>query len=1177
MSAELNRWRYENLWSTLELAEMQSSESSHVYDDCDRAVSLVERTLIAEINHIIPDQPPSRYQIEAYIENQTLANYRSTPAQLPPARDNGPIYVRGNNYREKRSGNQTTIIEQGEEGEQNGAQSRMQKDEVPEKDDELFGCPLTICTQIQLIANCHRATIILQQPAVKTNAIQTQVQQKVGARLLNFYPQWRSIDQNYRILKDIALTWRDQDSAHNLEVLNHKTTFKGHQEVHLSLSKINKQQQEDEVITKFLDLFIKCWNTIFAIPNKKGVWRKILDCLILNSELRTEHFKLEGITDIQEIITPNDWVTTIVFHQAFHYIRAAEEMQRCQEAIQLENLRQCRRYSGPEFGSQNIAARNIASNEEPTSVWLDDRNRQELNQHYADNRVLVLAVEHKNNDNINDNIPKQKNIEATKESDGSSQEKEAHKNKRLCIYNWRDQIHKSTNQTWSVLHKVSLKAAGQGSSQQRLEQVDSTQQKRETRRNMVDQQTCPQSTFALQETQQVISNPDKSFVLWMGATLIKENQQKPIGKRLFADNTVTMYYLNKGKGSIIIAPLVDKVIKLAEQYSWTIEANHFPGLSSTISDSLSRLSKCGDYTIMNEVLQMTLKELVILIPIDVIETRANRQCTRYCSISKDKFAVKRNGFKDQEGTGSNSNLDNTALAQSEVKLRAQRDCNSKDMFRREYESPTNLNRAWKQRRGSTTWINLPFFSGSKDGEMLFRQLLQARGLCSNAFKRVISNWSSQWRAHILGLTLLAGYLKKIYLQPENLLNLEQPQIFMVNYLEEAINQKCSDNSVKNRRCALAVLHKFMGYSEQQIHSDLVKQLMRKIRIRLGQTEKEKEIWDLDILLTHIKSRAIAATLVVVLTVARVVELNRATLFSTSDDEYIIQITILQSQQRIVEFKIRKIPDEGICPLRWFKSRFAYREPMIPNKAQELWRISHAEKYIQADDLSTAIGAVMQFAGFSKIYSVTSIRVASITKLIKHNISRVHVDRFTRHSDTASTVRQYYDKNNNIEAREILGQTEEELDNEEDDEQERTLLEEIEYERSNVEQGIPSPVGVLSQGLSKQEIPIEVVDHQKAQQNAANTEEVARLLDSFNTGRVNKQLKSSISLQEVVYNPEKYKQSSGSDMRSSFVPPHQDVPTLGNLGRTESSEVYQTNSADEEHEALMQKEKVTDDQ
>jgi hypothetical protein len=68
--------------------------------------------------------------------------------------------------------------------------------------------------------------------------------------------------------------------------------------------------------------------------------------------------------------------------------------------------------------------------------------------------------------------------------------------------------------------------------------------------------------------------------------------------------------------------------------------------------------------------------------------------------------------------------------------------------------------------------------------------------------------------------------------------------------------------------------------------------------------------------------------------------------------------ILKSSQRIAEFKISKIPDERICPLRWFKFWFSDREPNIPNKAQELWRISHAERYIQADDLSKAIRAVM---------------------------------------------------------------------------------------------------------------------------------------------------------------------------------------------------------------------------
>ncbi|KAA6375880.1 MAG: hypothetical protein EZS28_028595 [Streblomastix strix] len=207
---------------------------------------------------------------------------------------------------------------------------------------------------------------------------------------------------------------------------------------------------------------------------------------------------------------------------------------------------------------------------------------------------------------------------------------------------------------------------------------------------------------------------------------------------------------------------------------------------------------------------------------------------------------------------------------------------------------------------------------------------------------------------------------------------------------------------------------------------------------------------------------------------------------------------------------------------------------------------------------------MQSAGICKTYSVTSIRAAAITKLQKHNVSSVQVDRFIYHSDTASAVRQYYDKNNNVEAREVLGQTEEELDNEEDEEQERTLLEEIEHERSNIEQRIPSLT------------PTEVVEVQKAQQDASNAEDVARLLDSINIGRVNKQSKSSLSLQEVVYNPEEYKQSSGRDMSSSFVPPHQDVHTLGNLWQTESSEVQTMRSADEEHEAPMIKEKETGD-
>ncbi|KAA6396031.1 MAG: hypothetical protein EZS28_008450 [Streblomastix strix] len=228
--------------------------------------------------------------------------------------------------------------------------------------------------------------------------------------------------------------------------------------------------------------------------------------------------------------------------------------------------------------------------------------------------------------------------------------------------------------------------------------------------------------------------------------------------------------------------------------------------------------------------------------------------------------------------------------------------------------------------------------------------------------------------------------------------------------------------------------------------------------------------------------------------------------------------------------------------------------------------------MQADDHNKAIKAVTQSGGISKINSVTSIRAAAITKLLKHNVSKMQVDRFTHHSDTASTVRQYNDKNNNVEARQVLGQTEEELDNEEDQEQERTLQEEIEHERSNIEYRISSSDGVPSPGLGHLEFfqllrdihivhsqfpnetvdifqpylqyfktATEVVDDQMAHQDAANAEVVPRLLDSFNNGRVNKQSKSSLSLQVVVYNQKEQKQYSGRDMSSSFVLPHQDVP------------------------------------
>ncbi|KAA6384179.1 MAG: hypothetical protein EZS28_020294 [Streblomastix strix] len=122
-SAEQNRWRFENLWLTSELAEMQPNEVSHAYADYTRAVSLAESTLIAEIHHIVPDLPPSRYLIDAYFmyltavarrrsirfthstqgwsRNQASGGQRSALIHGHSTHDNAPYYGRCNNYRER--------------------------------------------------------------------------------------------------------------------------------------------------------------------------------------------------------------------------------------------------------------------------------------------------------------------------------------------------------------------------------------------------------------------------------------------------------------------------------------------------------------------------------------------------------------------------------------------------------------------------------------------------------------------------------------------------------------------------------------------------------------------------------------------------------------------------------------------------------------------------------------------------------------------------------------------------------------------------------------------------------------------------------------------------------------------------------------------------------------------
>ncbi|KAA6403118.1 MAG: hypothetical protein EZS28_001347 [Streblomastix strix] len=141
--------------------------------------------------------------------------------------------------------------------------------------------------------------------------------------------------------------------------------------------------------------------------------------------------------------------------------------------------------------------------------------------------------------------------------------------------------------------------------------------------------------------------------------------------------------------------------------------------------------------IMHEVLQYLQKQ--VCCQANWIQSRTGQGN----SVTSHIYLLITEDYKeDQKRASLISSCDSARLAKLEVVHRTERDYKTEDMLRREYASLTNGSETQKQRMGAATWIDLPFFSASKDGAKPFRQLLQARGLSSKAVDRVISNWPS---------------------------------------------------------------------------------------------------------------------------------------------------------------------------------------------------------------------------------------------------------------------------------------------------------------------------------------------------------------------------------------------------------------------------------------------------
>ncbi|MGH2638358.1 MAG: hypothetical protein ACRDF4_03600, partial [Rhabdochlamydiaceae bacterium] len=142
----------------------------------------------------------------------------------------------------------------------------------------------------------------------------------VGGCLLNFHREWEMLVQDAWALELIQhgmqLQWSEEPYQASIP-----------DEFHLSM------EDQSLVTSEVESLLIKqaiepvpaqntkgFYSQLFVVPKKDGKHRPVIDCRKLNHFLHKEHFKMEGLMTVRDLIRPGDWMITIDIQDAYLHL-----------------------------------------------------------------------------------------------------------------------------------------------------------------------------------------------------------------------------------------------------------------------------------------------------------------------------------------------------------------------------------------------------------------------------------------------------------------------------------------------------------------------------------------------------------------------------------------------------------------------------------------------------------------------------------------------------------------------------------------------------------------------------------------------------------------------------------------------------------------------------------------
>jgi hypothetical protein len=141
----------------------------------------------------------------------------------------------------------------------------------------------------------------------------------VGGRFARAADRWLEISSNqwvHRILSEGLLIEWEEDPPPPLRA----RPFPPSDEHAIMLDAEIQSLLAKDAIELCQSADVACLSSVFFVPKKGGQWRLVVNLKPLNQFVEKEHFQMEGLKEVRDIIRPNDWMFKLDFKDAYFHV-----------------------------------------------------------------------------------------------------------------------------------------------------------------------------------------------------------------------------------------------------------------------------------------------------------------------------------------------------------------------------------------------------------------------------------------------------------------------------------------------------------------------------------------------------------------------------------------------------------------------------------------------------------------------------------------------------------------------------------------------------------------------------------------------------------------------------------------------------------------------------------------